>query len=60
MHPVGSAVRHNLWCVKLETGTRFKVLSHRLTYHRVKARGRGPGSRNCAQVQASRRARQQS
>lgn len=30
-------------CVTLDTGTGFKVLGHRLTYHRVKARGKGPG-----------------
>lgn len=28
----------------LQTGTQFKVLGHRLTYHRLKARGKGPGT----------------
>lgn len=44
--------RQSPLCVVLDTGRRFKVLSHRLTYHRVKARGKGPGT--CEIVQKAR------
>lgn len=52
--------RQNLLCAMLDTGTQFKVLDHRLTYHRVKARGKGPGTCEIVQkVQASRRVSEQ-
>lgn len=45
-HDTSTAQAESLMCdvAMLDTGTQFKVLGHRPTYHRAKARGKGPGT----------------